>query len=200
MFAMEIDVDPLSWYKLPGAVHEWLEAVGGFAILGLIIWLIFWLVNPPPTSVRKVGLSTAAWLLWSTVVAGWIGLLPILFFVLWDSLGLHDPLEVRTAKTSWTRHLNLPFVSTVTPASAAPRKDFLYFMYYLASCLAIAAVLVPFLVGVSRLRFRRIWSLAKLSFKGAIRRRGLWAFSSLLLCFLFSTWYLPHKHGDQVSR
>jgi ABC-type transport system involved in multi-copper enzyme maturation permease subunit len=199
MFAvMEIDVDPLSWYKLPGAVHEWLEAVGGFAILGLIIWLIFWLVNPPPTSVRKVGLSTAAWLLWSTVLAVGIGLLPILLSVLWDSLGLHDPLEVRAAKTSWTRHLNLPFVSTVTPASAAPRKDFLYFMYYLASCLAIAAVLVPFLVGVWKLRFRRIWSLAKLSFKEAIRRRVLWAFSALLLVFLFASWYLPHKPEDQV--
>lgn len=199
MFAvMEIEGDPLSWYKLPGAAHEWLEAVGGFAILGLIIWLIFYIVNPPSTSQRKVGLSTTAWLLWSTVLAVAIGILPILLSILWDSLGLYDPSEVRPARVSWTRHLNLPFVSTVTPASASPHKDFLYFLYYLASCWAIAAVLVPFLVGLSRLRFRRIWSLAKLSFKEAIRRRVLWAFSALLLVFLFASWYLPHKPEDQV--
>src|SRR5256885_565583 len=85
MFAvLEIENDPLSWYKFPSAVHEWLEAVGGFAILALIIWFIFRLVNPPPSSQRKSGMSAASWLLWSTVLAVVIGLLPIGLTIAWE--------------------------------------------------------------------------------------------------------------------
>lgn len=203
MFAvLEIESDPLSWYKLPGAVHEWLEAVGGFAIFGLIIWLIFWLVNPPPASQRKTGLSTKSWLLWSTVLAVVIALVPVALPIIWDALGLSDPSQARPAKSSWTRHLNVAFTSTVSQSGAVPsqslRKDYLYFLYYMASSWAIAAVLLPFLMGLARLRFRRIWSLAKLSFKEAIRRRILWAFSALILVFLFASWFISHKPEDQV--
>src|SRR5229473_2793579 len=202
MFAvLEMEGDPLSWYKVPEAVHEWLEAVGGFAILGLVIWFIFRLVTPPPPSVRKTGLSPASWIIWSTVLAVVVASLPIVLTIIWDGLGLTDPSQPRPAKASWTRHLKLPFTST-SPGSALPllglRRDYAYFLYYAASSWAIAAVMLPFLMGLTRLRFRRIWSLAKLSFKEAIRRRVLWAFSALLLVFLFASWYLPHKPEDQV--
>ena len=43
----------------------------------------------------------------------------------------------------------------------------------------------------SRLRCRRIFALAKLSFKEAIRRRVLYAFTGLLLVFLFGSWFVP---------
>jgi ABC-type transport system involved in multi-copper enzyme maturation permease subunit len=202
MFAvLEIETDPLSWYKLPGAVHEWLEAVGGFAILGLIIWVIFWLVNPPPASQRKTGLSTPSWLLWSAVLAIVIGLLPIALAIIWDRLGLNDPSQARPARASWTRHFNVPFTSTVAQSwttSFLGIRINLYFWYYLISSWAIAAVMLPFLIGLTRLRFRRIWGLAKLSFKEAIRRRVLWAFSALILVFLFASWFISHKPEDQV--
>lgn len=203
MFAvLEIETDPLSWYKLPGALHEWLEAVGGFAILGLIIWLIFWLINPPPPSQRKTGLTTISWLLWSTVLAIVIGLLPIALAIIWDRLGLNDPSQVRPVKASWTRHLDIAFTSTVSQSGAisalGSREKYLYFLYYVASSWAIAAVMLPFLLGLTRLRFRRIWGLAKLSFKEAIRRRVLWAFSALILVFLFASWFISHKPEDQV--
>ena len=202
MFAvLEMEGDPLSWYKVPEAVHEWLEAVGGFAILGLVIWFIFRLVTPPPPSVRKTGLSPASWIIWSTVLAVVVASLPIVLTIIWDGLGLTDPSQPRPAKASWTRHLKLPFTST-SPGSALPllglRRDYAYFLYYAASSWAIAAVMLPFLMGLTRLRFRRIWGLAKLSFKEAIRRRVLWAFSALLVVFLFASWYLPSKLEDQV--
>jgi ABC-type transport system involved in multi-copper enzyme maturation permease subunit len=200
MFAvLEIEGDPLSWYKFPEAVHEWLEAVGGFAILGLVIWAIFRLVNPPPPSEKKTSLSASSWLLWSTVLAMAIGLMPVILAIAWDALNLNDPSQPRPAKSSWSRHLSLPFSSSVVPTGATVvRKDYLYFLYYAASSWAIAAVLLPFLVGLTRLRFRRIWGLAKLSFKEAIRRRVLWAFSALLIVFMFASWYLSSKPEDQV--
>jgi len=202
MFAvMEIEGDPLSWYKFPGAVHEWLEAAGGFAILGLILWGIFRLVNPPPASEKKTGMSPTYWVIWSTVLAVGIGLLPVILSIIWDGLSLNDPAQPRTPKTSWTRHLSLPFNSTVSLTAAGAssgRRGYSYFLYYVAGSWALAAVLLPFLVGIARLRFRRIWGLANLSFKEAIRRRVLWAFSALLIVFMFASWYLPSKPEDQV--
>ncbi|HEY7426020.1 MAG TPA: hypothetical protein VH682_17450, partial [Gemmataceae bacterium] len=63
---------------------------------------------------------------------------------------------------------------------------------------ALLAAGLPFLAMFAALRFRRIWALTKLSFKEAIRRRVLYAFSFLLLVFLFASWFIPHKPEDQV--
>jgi ABC-type transport system involved in multi-copper enzyme maturation permease subunit len=60
------------------------------------------------------------------------------------------------------------------------------------------AVCVPFVRAIPRWRLRRIWALARLSFKEAIRRRILWVFSILLLIFLFGSWFIPSKPEDQV--
>ncbi len=193
MFAvLEIEGEPLSWYKLPGAAHEWLEAVGGFAILGLIFWFIFRLINPPPAAQRKAGLSARSWLIYSTILAVVVFFIPIVLSMIWDSLGIIDPAHPRPAKASWTRHLKLPFTSTVGGLNLPT----LYFIYYLVSSWAIAAILVPFFGGLPRLRFRRIWGIAKLSFKEAIRRRVLWAFTAFLLVLLFASWFLPYKPED----
>src|SRR5262249_44829285 len=63
---------------------------------------------------------------------------------------------------------------------------------------ALLAVAVVFLRGFLALRGRRIYAIAKLSFKEALRRRCLYAFSALLLVFLFATWFVPYKPEDQV--
>src|SRR5439155_26358705 len=62
--------------------------------------------------------------------------------------------------------------------------------------LALAAVLVPFVRDLLRMRFRRIGAIVILSFKEAIRRRVLLVFGVLLLLFLFP----PKWWGPTVKR
>jgi hypothetical protein len=68
----------------------------------------------------------------------------------------------------------------------------------IAGACAVAAFLLPFLMDFGRLSWRRVWALARLSFKEAIRRRVLWVFSAMLLIILFASWFLPYKPEDQV--
>jgi len=67
-----------------------------------------------------------------------------------------------------------------------------------AGALALLTCSLPLFANLARLRWRRVYALAKLSFKEAIRRRVLWVFSLLLLVFLFAAWFVPHKPQDQV--
>jgi hypothetical protein len=191
MFAiLEIEQNPLSWQHLPAALYQWIEAAGGFAALGLGLWLIFRLIRSQPILNDNTGISLRAWLVGSLVVGLVLAFLPALCFTVWDALGLGAPAPTRAAvKGSWARNLG----RLITNPEGGTR-DFLF----LPSALALGAVLVPFLFDLGKLRGRRIWGLAKLSFKEAIRRRVLWAFSFLLLLFLFASWFLPHKPEDQV--
>ena len=39
-----VERDPLSWVDVPSGILQWVQSVGGFACLGLVLWLIFgWL-------------------------------------------------------------------------------------------------------------------------------------------------------------
>jgi ABC-type transport system involved in multi-copper enzyme maturation permease subunit len=57
---------------------------------------------------------------------------------------------------------------------------------------------VPFLIGLARLRFRRVFAIAKLSFKEAVRRRVLYVFGLLLVVFLFGSWFITSRPADQL--
>src|SRR5262249_46834744 len=99
----------------------------------------------------------------------------------------------------------LLFLILVSTTDASPeeriyqRLDRWYNIFLaLGGACGVVAVGVPFLRNVAAMRFRRIYALAKLSFKEAIRRRVLYAFSGLLLVFLFASWFIPSKPEDQV--
>src|SRR5205085_4610175 len=64
--------------------------------------------------------------------------------------------------------------------------------------LALGVALTPMLLGLLRMRWARIWALARLSLKEAIRNRVVIVFGLILLIFLFAGWFLPAKAEDQV--
>jgi hypothetical protein len=63
---------------------------------------------------------------------------------------------------------------------------------------AFLAFVLPVLGKILRMRWRRIFALARLSFKEAIHRRVVWAFCLMGLLFLFAGWFIPYKAEDQV--
>ncbi|MGL4552994.1 MAG: ABC transporter permease, partial [Gemmataceae bacterium] len=63
---------------------------------------------------------------------------------------------------------------------------------------ALLVVGLPFLENVLALRSRRVFAIALLSFKEALRRRVLYAFSALLIVFLFGSWFITAQPKDQV--
>jgi hypothetical protein len=68
-----------------------------------------------------------------------------------------------------------------------------------AGAFALVAVLLPFFLGVLKLRPRRIYAIAKISFKEAVRRRVLYVlFAALVLVCLFARWFVSSKPEDQM--
>ena len=88
-----------------------------------------------------------------------------------------------------------------TPPAAlasAIRREWVNNLMAVSAVASILAVALPFLVNLPRLSFRRIYAIAKLSFKEAIRKRVLYAFTGLLLILLFGSWFIPSKSSDQI--
>ncbi len=65
---------------------------------------------------------------------------------------------------------------------------------------AILAVVLPVIFDLWRLRPRRIWALARLTFLEVVRMRVLWVFPILCLLFLFPpSWFITIQKEDVAS-
>jgi hypothetical protein len=172
IFALVIERDPLQWGDLLGGVLAWCQAVGGFSAVGLLLWLLFGL--PQMKAHDRAAIPRWQVLLFT----GALGLSVVCYIVFGViALGISE------------RPLDRP----------PTRLEMAYTLFgSAAGLLAFLAASLPFWLHVPRLSFRRIYALAKLSFKEAIRRRVLYAFSAILLVFLFASWYIPSKPEDQV--
>jgi hypothetical protein len=180
--SLVIEREPMRWQDFPGALLSWVQVVGGFAAVALVLWGLFRWVRRAPLA---GSLPQPAWqrlaLRWSVIgaIAGYV-----LFAILMMPQWLGEFL-------SWLE--GEP--STLTAWGSG---DLHKLCLFLGGICAIAGVALPFLADAGRLRWRRMWALARLSFKEAVRRRVLWVFSALTLIFLFASWFLNPKPEDQV--
>jgi ABC-type transport system involved in multi-copper enzyme maturation permease subunit len=161
MFAMVIERDPLRLQDAPAAFVYWVQVAGGFAAVGLVLWLVFGLTGMRPVDRARIPRWQSRLFLAGVVVAG-LFYAPLVF--------------ARFIKSE-------RFLSACLTGGGAG---------------ALLAVGLPFVVHLSKMRPGRVWALAKLSFKEAIRRRVLYVFSFLLLVFLFASWYIPSKAENQL--
>lgn len=170
LFAIVIERDPLQWADLPAGLVQWLQAAGIFATLGLLVGF------PLGLALRLPGLRRED----RAALPGWM----ITLFALCTVVAVLGYLIGGVLAASREPDRPPSIVQTVALAGGGAA--------------ALLAVGLPFLLNLTRLRFRRIYALAKLSFKEALRRRVLYAFSFMLLVFLFASWFVPSMPKDQV--
>jgi ABC-type transport system involved in multi-copper enzyme maturation permease subunit len=169
MFAMTFERDPMRLQDVPEGLISWLQIAGGWAAFGALVWLLVGYRRMRPEDRARI----PSWQR-SVFVGGMV--LAILGYVLTGSIFAFALATADNATLAFIRSVCL------TVGSAA----------------AIVAVGMPFFANLPTLRFRRIFALAQLSFKEAIRSRVLYAFSFLLVLFLFGSWFIPHKPEDEV--
>jgi ABC-type transport system involved in multi-copper enzyme maturation permease subunit len=195
MLALIQEREPLKLEDLPLQVQVWILAVGGFSAFALVVWLLLraFRSRDVARSGRPVpwGRYIAATLVGGVIVM----LVPAALRIVWNAMGWIDESMPTVGRAAWYQPLadQFAFRGRERPLEYTERV----LPAYAASC-ALMAVLLPVLSALGRMRWRRIWALARLSFKEAVRRRVLWGFSALLLFFLFASWFLPYKPEDQV--
>ncbi len=171
MFAvMALDRDPMRIQDVPAQLFAWIQTAGGWAACGVVIWLLAGYIRMRAEDRARI----APWQKW--VFMGGL-VLAVLGYVVAGiaAIAIHVP------KTPPVTALIVQWYGMTAGGLGG----------LVAACL-------PFALGISALRFRRIWALAKLSFKEAIRNRVLYGFSAMLLVLLFGTWFIPYKPEYQV--
>jgi hypothetical protein len=180
--ALFFERDPLRFQDLSEVLQNWVQDAGGFASFGLLLWLI--LVLPRMRPQDRAAIPSWQRTLFGVFLLG-AAVANLVYF------GLRGPELI-------------DYLSTIGDPAAVPEpisesmKDWQSRVLTIAGIFSLAAVGLPFLVNLARLRWRRIWAIAKLSFKEAIRRRVLYVFSALLLVFMFASWFVSPKPEDQL--
>jgi hypothetical protein len=180
MFAsLIIEREPMQWGDLGAALASWVQDVGRIAAVGLAIWLLVYLTGPPQG--RPRGRTWSARLFGLALLGAFVAyaICAVLWFVEAPVLSA-PPANVRGA-----------------PKASYPLLEL--FLTIGGAC-ALFAVVLPILATIAAGRFhvRRIWALARLSFKEALHRRVIWVFSLMGIVILFAAWFLPYKAEDQV--
>jgi hypothetical protein len=235
--ALTLEREPLglSWDTFLNSLNSWSQTAGGFAMVGLVLWLIAYVVSRGSPAAGSSLVRLMAGSLFSVlliILLGPVGALIVFAYLLRrktmgadispGTLNLAASEQRRGALTTvlfvgafvWAFFgyllvfaLYLPelihWAAGDTPeafhAQDQPwRPKLQNVLWTVAGASAIFAVLVPIFADLTRLSLRRVWAIARLSFKEAVRRKVLWVLLALLLVVLFGSWFIPHKPEDQV--
>lgn len=168
MFAsLVIEREPLQLQDLPVAVVFWIQDAGIVAAIGLAIWAIAFAVQRPAWARGRVWTGRAVAF---AVLAGLSGGLYALFFLLLLVQGL--PRGPGAA---------------YTPAQALV-------LLSAGVCAIVAVLLPPVLDLFGRLRWRRIWAVARLSLKEARAKGIIWICLIIPIIYLYADWYINPAH------
>jgi ABC-type transport system involved in multi-copper enzyme maturation permease subunit len=171
MFAvLTFDRDPMRIQDVPNGIFYWIQIAGGWAAFAVLVWLLTSYRRMRPEERAQISPWQKRIFVFSVVVS-FLGYLGFGIAVLASLLPKVSP---------GAAIFGIAWGLTVGGAGG------------------LMAAGLPFATGLASLRFRRIWALAKLSFKEAVRNRVLYGFSAMLLVLLFGSWFIPYKPEYQV--
>jgi hypothetical protein len=177
---------------LPDMVVGWLRDAGGFAAVGLALWLTAFAIQvlahalsrsrgssqePRPGWKQFLSLLSPEeqWPAWKQLtfiaLASGAGLSYLVFFLTWaiGKMGSEPPAGLADGALT------------------------------IGGACALGALGLPFVTALLLLRPRRIWGLAwSLTFREAVRNKVYFVFGFLVLVFLFAQWFMPQKPENQL--
>lgn len=171
-----IEREPMSLAELPAAFQSWMQNAGGVAAVGLLIWSLSWVLEQRH---KHQGIKANR-----VIVLGTVG-----SALLYLALGLlYLGFKVGMVGQKW-----LPSGRGAVQASLGD------ILLALAGGLALFTVALPIVMAfVTRIRWQRIWALARVSLKEAIRNRVVLVFAAMALIFLFADYFVSAKAEDQI--
>jgi ABC-type transport system involved in multi-copper enzyme maturation permease subunit len=195
---MILEREPMLWADFPRSLLTWVQTAGALAsFVGLLWLLVQWLqrrqtpyVIAVPTIAPFEHVGRAALAVMKRVP---IARMAILGFIL-SWIGY-----VGVAGLWLVNFLGNNRLSGLMPTLAGRLSLGDWLLFFAGGC-ALATVATPVAVAlVTRIRWGRIWAMARLSLKEAIRSKVVWIFGLLFPVFLFASWFIPYKPQYQVA-
>lgn len=185
-----VEREPLKYSDLPMLLKDWAQNAGGFAALGLLVYVLHTLFSRRPASADR----RMSWWFGGALL---FGALAVLCYLSAAGISVYSNMsEPATSVESAARPDQQP-QKVARPATVL--DEWHDRLLTAGGACALIGFCLPFFAEMSRLRFRRIWAIAKLSLLEAVRRKVLWVFLAFLLIFLFPPkWFFPIKAEDEV--
>ncbi|HZZ77810.1 MAG TPA: hypothetical protein VFE62_04790 [Gemmataceae bacterium] len=171
---------PMTWQDLPDGLMDWLQNAGAVAAFGILLVLISRMLQRDaaernawnlPGGLQVVSsylgyIFAIPAVLYLIVILGWIG----------NWMGIQGTWRVLPRPGPQFEH-------TIGD-----------WMLMVGGSIALVIVALPIAIDlVSRVSWGRIWAIARLSWKEAIRGRVIWVFGAMALVFLFADWFVSAK-------
>ena len=184
-----IDRSPFGFADFPGLFQAWLQDAGGFGMVGLLIYMLYALGQPQDQSEStKYRAGINVWMLAMTVLAIICYVAFALFFFSDRGVDTVNVQNLPDTPSSYVKYVPPQFSWELQPMALM-----------LGGLFAMLGFAQPFAASLARIRFTRVYALAKLGFKEAIRNRYLWAFAVFLIPFLFPlNWFFQTKAEDEL--
>src|ERR1019366_9368765 len=171
--SLAIEREPLQWSKLPDALTVWVQNAGGVAAVGIALILL----------ARYFSRDTNQLTFWNFPPRLRFLNTVLQYCIIVSGIG-YAVISLAWLGNAMNVSAKLAFADRILTISGI---------------LALVVVLTPFLIDlVTRIRWGRIWAIAWLSWKEAIRGRVIWVFGAMALVFLFADWFVSAKPEDQV--
>jgi hypothetical protein len=181
---MELETNSYEWKDIGSLFLTWLQDAGGFAALGLFCWTLYVMASPAPA------VAGARRQLISRLMAVCGGLALVAYLI---AFGLTVSIYFAEQDFAEQRGFANRPVNPNAPVPVRPPDkldEAQSKALAVGGLFALLAFCEPFVLDLARWRWRRIYAIARLSFKEAVRRRVVWVFLIFLLVFLFpATWF-----------
>lgn len=178
-----LDRDPFTFADFPGLFQAWLSEAGGFVFAGLVIYLLYAVLGAKSPSAKE-RLNVPSVMLFAALAA------------LFCYVGYYSLLLLAKAPEDTVAPVAGGFVKYKPPQFGTKGVD-LALMF--GGLFALIGATAPFAQRLGKLRWRRIFALAKLSVLEVYRRRIVVVVLLVFIPIFFPiAWFLPSKPADEL--